>query len=101
METEIVDGQTVTEDVDIDGTLAGDVQGTFEIVKGIDVSGMESNSSGDEFEVNVIHEESWFNITGINGGNFFDGAGAGAYNNNTWDYQSVNNHWDNRTVRIR
>ena len=100
LETDIVDGQTVTDDIHIDGTLSGDVQGTFGIVKGIEVSGMESNSSGDEFEVNVIHEESWFNITGINGGNFFDGAGAGAYNNNTWDYQSVNNHWDNRTVRI-
>ena len=100
LETDVVNGQTVTDDIHIDGTLSGDVQGTFGIVKGIETSGMQSNYSGDEFEVNVIHEESWFNITGINGGNFFDGAGAGAYHNNSWDYQSVNSHWDNRTVRI-
>ncbi len=100
LETDVVNGQTVTDDIHIDGTLSGDVQGTFGIVKGIETSGMQSNYSGDEFEVNVIHEESWFNITGINGGNFFDGAGAGAYHNNSWNYQSVNSHWDNRTVRI-
>ncbi|MCS5533556.1 MAG: hypothetical protein NZ736_04795 [Candidatus Poseidoniaceae archaeon] len=100
LETDVVNGLTVTDDIHIDGTLSGDVQGTFGIVKGIETSGMQSNYSGDEFEVNVIHEESWFNITGVNGGNFFDGAGAGAYHNNTWNYQTVNSHWDNRTVRI-
>jgi len=100
LETDVVDGQTVTDEIHIDGTLSGDVQGTFGIVKGIEDSGVQSNYSGDDFEVNVIHEESWFNITGINGGNFFDGAGVGAYHNNSWNYQSVNSHWDNRTVRI-
>ena len=100
LETDVVNGLTVTDDIHIDGTLSGDVQGTFGIVKEIETSGMQSNYSGDEFEVNVIHEESWFNITGINGGNFFDGAGAGAYHNNSWNYQTVNSHWDNRTVRI-
>ena len=100
LETDVVNGLTVTDDIHIDGTLSGDVQGTFGIVKGIETSGMQSNYSGDEFEVNVIHEESWFNITGVNGGNFFDGAGAGAYHNNSWNYQTVNSHWDNRTVRI-
>lgn len=100
LETDVVDGLTVSDDLHIDGTLSGDVQGTFGIVRDIETSGMQSNYSGDEFAVNVIHEESWFNITGINGGNFFDGAGAGAYHNNSWNYQSVNSHWDNRTVRL-
>ena len=52
------------------------------------------------FPVNVIHEQSWFNLTGVNGGNFFDGAGIGATHNKTWDYQVIYSDWNNRTVRL-
>jgi hypothetical protein len=61
---------------------------------------MQANATGESFLVNVIFQESWFNITGINGGNFFDGAGLGATHNQTWDYQTVQSDWDNRTVRL-
>ena len=50
-------------------------QGDFGVVRGIELTGTQANATGIEFPVNVIHEESWFNLTGINGGNFFDGAG--------------------------
>ena len=48
----------------------------------------------------MIHQETWFNITGINGGNFFDGQGVGANHNQSWDYQVVQSEWENRTVRL-
>ena len=80
-------GITITDDIHIDGDITGDVQGTFGIVRGIELTGNQANATGTEFPVNVIHEESWFNLTGVNGGNFFDGAGIGATHNQTWDYQ--------------
>jgi len=93
-------GLTVTDDLHIDGEITGDVQGTFGVVKGIEVTGLQANATGVEFPVNVIHEESWFNLTGVNGGNFFDGAGVGATHNETWNYQVIYSDWDNRTVRF-
>ena len=62
-------GTTLIDDLHVDGTLTGDVQGTFGIVRGIETSGDQANASGDVFLVNVIHQETWFNITGMNGGN--------------------------------
>lgn len=96
----IEDGQTKIDDIHVDGDITGDVQGSFGIVRYIEETGQQVNASGVSFLVNVIHEESWFNLTGINGGNFFDGAGIGSSNNNSWDYQVVQSDWDNRTVRF-
>jgi hypothetical protein len=48
----------------------------------------------------VIHSETWFNVTGIGGSNFFGGSGAGSYYNNSYIYQATNADWDNRTVRL-
>ena len=96
----IEDGQTKIDDIHVDGDITGDVQGTFGIVRYIEETGQQVNASGVSFLVNVIHEETWFNLTGINGGNFFDGAGIGSTNNNSWNYQAVQSDWDNRTVRL-
>ena len=93
-------GTTLIDDMHVDGTITGDVQGDFGVVRGIETTGMQRNATGDEFLVNVIFQESWLNITGISGGNFFDGAGVGATHNQTWDYQAVQSDWDNRTVRL-
>ena len=93
-------GITLVDDLHIDGVITGDVQGDFGVVRGIELTGMQANATGIEFPVNVIHEESWFNLTGINGGNFFDGAGIGATHNQTWDYQVIYSDWENRTVRL-
>ncbi|MDA7492143.1 hypothetical protein N8392_01215 [Candidatus Poseidonia sp.] len=95
-----VNGTTLIDDLHVDGVLSGDVQGTFGVVRSIEETGTQANAEGEEFDVNVIHQESWFNITGLNGGNFFDGAGVGATHNETWDYQVVHADWDNRTVRL-
>ncbi len=100
LHTKLENGTTVIDDLHVDGTLTGDVQGSFGVVRGIETTGMQANSTGEAFLVNVIFQESWFNITGINGGNFFDGAGVGATHNQTWDYQTVQSDWDNRTVRL-
>ena len=100
LHTKLENGTTVIDDLHVDGTLSGDVQGTFGVLRGIETTGMQANATGDSFLVNVIFQESWFNITGINGGNFFDGAGLGATHNQTWDYQTVQSDWDNRTVRL-
>ena len=100
LHTKVVNGTTTIDDLHVDGQLTGDVQGTFGVVRGIETTGMQTNATGEAFMVNVIFQESWFNITGVNGGNFFDGAGVGATHNETWDYQVVNADWDNRTVRL-
>lgn len=100
LHTKVENGTTMIDDLHVDGVLTGDVQGSFGVVRGIETTGMQANASGNEFLVNVIFQESWFNITGVNGGNFFDGAGLGATHNQTWDYQSVYADWDNRTVRL-
>ncbi len=100
LHTKLENGTTLIDDLHVDGTLTGDVQGTFGVLRGIETTGMQANATGQEFLVNVIFQESWFNITGVNGGNFFDGAGVGATHNQTWDYQTVQSDWDNRTVRL-
>ena len=98
--TKAQQGVTMIDDLHIDGDITGDVQGNFGVVRGIEQSGNQANATGVVFPVNVIHEESWFNLTGVNGGNFFDGAGIGATHNQTWDYQVIYSNWDNRTVRL-
>lgn len=98
--TLIEDGITLTDDFHVDGVITGDAQGSFGIVRSIEETGNQANATGEVFLVNVIHEESWFNLTGINGGNFFQDEGIGASHNETWNYQVVNSDWDNRTVRI-
>ena len=100
LHTKVEDGVTTIDDLHVDGVLTGDVQGSFGVVRGIETTGMQTNATGEAFLVNVIFQESWFNLTGINGGNFFGGAGLGATHNQTWDYQAVNADWDNRTVRL-
>tara|TARA_B100000575_G_scaffold71816_1_gene55863 strand:- start:104 stop:3199 length:3096 start_codon:yes stop_codon:yes gene_type:complete len=93
-------GVTYVDNLHIDGDITGDVQGDFGVLRGIELTGTQANATGIEYPVNVIHEESWLNLTGINGGNFFDGAGLGATHNQTWDYQVIYSDWDNRTIRL-
>ncbi len=94
------DGITLKDDLHMDGVITGDAQGTFGIVRGIEETGDQANATQVVFLVNVIHQETWFNITGVNGGNFFDGQGVGANHNESWDYQVVQSEWENKTVRI-
>ena len=95
-----VDGNTMKDDLHLDGVITGDAQGSFGIVRGIEETGNQANATQVVFLVNVIHQETWFNITGVNGGDFFDGQGIGANHNESWDYQVVQSEWENRTVRL-
>ena len=98
--TRVEDGITLIDDVHIDGTLSGDVQGTFGVVQTIEQTGKQLNHTLVEHDVNVIHSETWFNVTGVGGSNFFGGSGAGSYYNDSYIYQATNADWDNRTVRL-
>ncbi|CAI8399610.1 MAG: Uncharacterised protein [Candidatus Poseidoniaceae archaeon] len=98
--TRVEDGVTLIDDVHVDGTLSGDVQGTFGVVQTIEQTGKQLNHTLVEHDVNVIHSETWFNVTGVGGSNFFGGSGAGTYYNDSYTYQATNSDWDNRTVRL-
>ncbi len=98
--TRVEDGITLIDDIHVDGTLSGDVQGTFGVVQTIEQTGKQRNHTLIEHDVNVIHSETWFNVTGIGGSNFFGGSGAGSYYNDSYIYQATNADWDNRTVRL-
>ena len=98
--TRVEDGITLIDDVHVDGTLSGDVQGTFGVVQTIEQTGKQLNHTLVEHDVNVIHSETWFNLTGVGGSNFFGGSGAGSYYNDSYIYQATNADWDNRTVRL-
>jgi len=96
----VEDGITLIDDVHVDGTLSGDVQGTFGVVQTIEQTGKQRNHTLVEHDVNVIHSETWFNVTGVGGSNFFGGSGAGTYYNDSYIYQATNADWKNRTVRL-
>jgi len=98
--TRVEDGITMIDDIHVDGTLSGDVQGTFGVVQTIEQTGKQLNHTLVEHDVNVIHSETWFNVTGVGGSNFFGGSGAGSYYNDSYIYQATNADWDNRTVRL-
>ena len=98
--TKVVDGITYIDDLHVDGTLSGDVQGTFGVVQTIEQTGTQMNHTMVLHDVNVIHNEAWFNVTGVGGSNFFGGSGAGAYYNDSYIYQATNSDWKNRTVRL-
>lgn len=98
--TKVVDGKTYIDDLHVDGTLSGDVQGTFGVVQTIEDTGTQLNDTMVLHDVNVIHNEAWFNVTGVGGSNFFGGSGAGAYYNDSYIYQATNSDWENRTVRL-
>lgn len=97
----IVNGSTTIDDLHVDGTLSGDVQGTFGILRTIEAKRNEANATGEMFLVNVIHQESWFNLSGIGGGSWFGSSDMGQVYNNTYDFQVVQADWDNRTVRLK
>ena len=96
----IEDGITLIDDIHVDGTLSGDVQGTFGVVQTIEETGKQRNHTLVEHDVNVIHSETWFNVTGLGGSNFFGGSGVGSYHNDSYIYQATNADWGNRTVRL-
>lgn len=97
-ETESIDGITIEDYMHVYGTISGDTEGSWGLLREIEDVGPSGNSTGDLFTVNVIHNQVWYNITGA-AGFFAEEIGVGAYHNQTWDYQAMPIDWDNRTIR--
>jgi len=96
--SESVDGMKTGDKLHVDGTFSGDVNGDFGIVRDIVATDhSQENATGIAFDTNVIFTESWLNLSGI-GNNPFD---MEAVHNKTWEYEVPQEHWDNRTVRLR
>ena len=95
---ESVNGDKTGDRIHVDGTLSGDVTGDFGTVRDIIATNhTQANFTGEEFDVNVIFTETWFNLSGF-GNNPFDYE---AVHNRTWEYEAPQEHWENRTVRLR
>ncbi|MCS5535529.1 MAG: hypothetical protein NZ802_06720, partial [Candidatus Poseidoniales archaeon] len=96
--SESVDGMKTGDKLHVDGTFSGDVNGDFGIMRDIVATDhSQENATGVAFTTNVIFTESWLNLSGI-GNNPFDMEAA---HNKTWDYEVPEDHWENRTVRLR
>ena len=95
---ESVDGMKTGDKIHVDGTFSGDVNGDFGTIRDIvATSHSQENATGVAFDTNVIFTESWLNLSGV-GNNPFD---MEAVHNKTWDYEVPQDHWENRTVRLR
>ena len=94
------DGETVADRLHVDGVLTGDAEGTFGIVRDIEATLDAENATGVMHRVHIIHQEEWFNFTGLNGGSFFGNQGLGAHHNESWSYDVVDIDHDNRTIRV-
>jgi hypothetical protein len=92
------DGIVIVDDLHVDGIITGDAQGNFGVVRTIEDSMVQRNDSDVEFDVIIIHQEEWFNITGIAALPNSD-LGSGAHYNESWSYDAIQADWDNRTIR--
>ena len=90
----------VTEDaLHVDGTITGDAQGSFGVVREIEnPSYTQENENGTPYEVIIIHQEDWLNLTGGFGlpNSQFPG---GTQHNESWSYDAIESGWENRTIR--
>ena len=92
------DGFVTVDDLHVDGVITGDAQGTFGVVRNIEDTTTQANETGTMFDVIIVHQEDWFNITGIAALPNSD-LGAGAHYNESWSYDAKQADWDNRTIR--
>ncbi len=90
-----VNGEKTDQYFHMDGTFTGDVDGTFGAITSIETSGEWQNHNGTDYPVNVILEETWFNLTGSGGFGF---EGAGQNHNRSWNYEVPYIDWDNTTI---
>ena len=98
--TESLNGLTIQDKLHVDGTIEGEASGTFGIVRDIKESGTWHNGNDTDYSVNVIHQETWFNISELQGWSN-GGDGVGAQHNETWYYIVPEIDWENRTIYQR
>ena len=94
---EVIGGEVVEDSIIVDGQYTGDASGSFGYVRQIDNSLIEENSTGERFEVDVIQNEVWFNISGTPIGPL--GQEIEAEHNLTYEYTVPQTDWANRTIR--
>ena len=92
------DGIVTVDDLHVDGIITGDAQGTFGVVRTIEDTTSQANETGVMYDVIIVHQEDWFNITGIAALPNSE-LGAGAHHNESWSYDAKQADWDNRTIR--
>jgi hypothetical protein len=93
------DGLVTVDDLHVDGVINGDAQGTFGVVRTIEDSDFsQANDTGVMYDVIIVHQEDWFNLTGITALPNSE-LGVGAHHNESWSYDAKQSHWDNRTIR--
>ena len=93
------DGLVTVDSLHVDGVITGDAQGTFGVVRVIEDSDYtQVNDTGVLYDVVIVHQEDWFNLTGITALPNSD-LGVGAHHNESWSYDAKQSHWDNRTIR--
>jgi len=92
------DGIVTVDDIHVDGIITGDAQGTFGVVRTIEDTMSQANETGVMYDVIIVHQEDWFNITGIAALPNSD-LGAGAHYNESWSYDAKQGDWENRTIR--
>ena len=92
------DGIVTVDDLHVDGIITGDAQGTFGVVRTIEGAVSQTNETGVMYDVIIVHQEDWFNITGISALPNSD-LGAGAHHNESWSYDAKQSEWENRTIR--
>jgi hypothetical protein len=92
---ESVNGSKTADSIHIDADITGATTGEFGVLRRIDGTGQTANSTGAMWEVNRIHEENWFNLTG---GGVLEGMGPSQYYNETWDHEVIYENYTNRTI---
>ncbi len=92
------DGYVIVDDLHVDGVITGDAQGTFGVVRTIEDTTTQANDTGVMYDVVIVHQEDWFNITGFTALPNSE-LGAGAHHNESWSYDAKQAEWDNRTIR--
>ncbi|MDG1533801.1 MAG: hypothetical protein P8Q35_05130 [Candidatus Thalassarchaeaceae archaeon] len=90
-------GETVEDRLIIDGHYSGTASGSFGLVRQIEDSTIQANATGTNYEVDVIRNEFWLNVSGTPIGPI--GEEIQAEHNLTFEYTVPQIDWENRTIR--
>ncbi len=94
---ETLGGEVVQDRIILDGDYSGDASGSFGFVREIEESKVQENATGEKFEVDVMRNEFWFNISGTPIGPISQEIEA--EHNLTFEYTVPQTDWENRTIR--
>ena len=90
-------GEVVEDRLIVDGEYTGTASGSFGLVRLIEDSTTEDNGDGTRYEVDVMRNEFWLNISGTPIGPI--GEEIQAEHNLTFEYTVPQIDWSNRTIR--